>query len=373
MAIFVGYNIQKRLFLERYLLRRKILLSHSDIKMFFYKHSNILVAPDTDELRIAHFVQKSMLMLQNRNNIIVLFYSPLIVSIKDLIFLEQFCTEKNLKLFIYSDTPIQYGNHNFQITNDYLHLRHVVDSYLPEIVPVEYSMVFLGVTNVGKSSIMNVLLQADVVVVADTEHTTKEALYNICTIKGRNIAIYDTYGLNNKTKTTVNKLHNLLCKVDRVILVVDDNTYYRDCNNYVSNFLKNIYCTYSIFINKHDRINKNMKECIDYALDKNHKFNSKFYVSALYRPDQVRNIVYKLSSTTSEITWDNRKLVDYMKPRFKYLLYMKSVKNTVEKYYVFYVALKRKKEHLFDKRLFIKAIYSFTKIQDFPIKIVCSN
>lgn len=373
MAIFVGFNKDKRAFLEKFLLRRKILLSHSDIKMFFYKNSNILVAPDTNEVLVQHFVEKSTLMLKERNKLVVLFYSASVISQKDLSFVSSFCIANNLRLIIYTETVIEYGRHSFNLIHNYDELRMLVDCNLPEPVPVDYSIVFVGITNVGKSSIMNALMQAEVVVVADTEHTTKEALYNICTIKGRNIAIYDTYGLTNKTKTTINKLHNLLCKVDRVVMIVDDKTYYRDCNNYIGMFLKNIYCTYSIMINKHDQIDKNMKECVDYYLDKSHKFNSRFYVSALYRPEQIRNIVYKLSSTTNVIDWDNRKLVDYMKPRFKYLLYMKSVKNTIEKYYVFYVCLKRKKEHLFDKRVFIKSLYRFTQIKDFPIKVVCNQ
>jgi len=55
---------------------------------------------------------------------------------------------------------------------------------------------FIGRPNVGKSSLINELLEDDKMVVSDVPHTTRDALTTKILYKNRKIELIDTAGLN---------------------------------------------------------------------------------------------------------------------------------------------------------------------------------
>ena len=61
-------------------------------------------------------------------------------------------------------------------------------------------IIFVGKTNVGKSSIFNAILGEERIIVSEQPHTTRESLDTLITFKNQPILIIDTAGLRKKSK-----------------------------------------------------------------------------------------------------------------------------------------------------------------------------
>jgi len=114
-------------------------------------------------------------------------------------------------------------------------LLNTVTSYLPEAKPVKqpppaFTITLIGKPNVGKSSLMNALLDRQRSIVSDIPGTTRESISERLSFYGEDLLVTDTAGLRRKRKVT-ERLETLMVKsslqsvrkADLVILVVDGN------------------------------------------------------------------------------------------------------------------------------------------------------
>lgn len=93
----------------------------------------------------------------------------------------------------------------------------------------QYKVVFLGRPNVGKSSLMNVLLKEDRSLVSEVAGTTREALSERIKFYQENIQITDTAGIRRKSAVGDHELEQLMVKssmqaltdADIVVLLLD--------------------------------------------------------------------------------------------------------------------------------------------------------
>ena len=103
--------------------------------------------------------------------------------------------------------------------------QHLIDGRLGERLREGVKMVILGDTNVGKSSLMNILVRRDVSIVTDIEGTTTDVIESHYDINGYPVIIADTAGLR-KSKDLVESEGILRAKkcatnADLVILLID--------------------------------------------------------------------------------------------------------------------------------------------------------
>mgnify|MGYP001161182035 FL=1 len=90
------------------------------------------------------------------------------------------------------------------------------------------SISIVGMPNVGKSSLLNALLQRDQAIVSDIAGTTRDSLDTIIKWHGKNIKVVDTAGLRKKSKIDTDiefysslRAMDSLLRSDLVLLVVD--------------------------------------------------------------------------------------------------------------------------------------------------------
>ncbi|MDP3804829.1 MAG: GTP-binding protein, partial [Candidatus Omnitrophota bacterium] len=108
-------------------------------------------------------------------------------------------------------------------------LKNLIDSYEEGIVFKEGVLAIIcGKPNVGKSSLMNLLLKRDRVIVSPIPGTTRDAVEEVISLRGIPIRIVDTAGIS-KTKDALLKKAVLKSKIylemaDIVLLMLDAAT-----------------------------------------------------------------------------------------------------------------------------------------------------
>ena len=87
------------------------------------------------------------------------------------------------------------------------------------------TVVIAGVTNVGKSSLLNALSGEDSAIVTDTEGTTRDVLHEHITLEGVPLHIIDTAGLRDTQDVVeqegINRAHRAIESADHVLVIVD--------------------------------------------------------------------------------------------------------------------------------------------------------
>ncbi|WP_304941806.1 tRNA uridine-5-carboxymethylaminomethyl(34) synthesis GTPase MnmE [Vallitalea guaymasensis] len=103
--------------------------------------------------------------------------------------------------------------------------------------------VIVGKPNVGKSSLMNALLNEDRAIVTDVAGTTRDVLEEYMNIKGIPLRIIDTAGIRETEdiveKIGVNKSEELVQEADLVILMLDASSDLTEEDRYIFNLIKN--------------------------------------------------------------------------------------------------------------------------------------
>lgn len=126
--------------------------------------------------------------------------------------------------------------------------RHLIDGRKGERLRDGVKMVILGDTNVGKSSLMNLLVQRDISIVTDIEGTTRDVVESHFDIGGFPVVIADTAGLRESNDIvesegiTRAKKHATIA--DLVVLVVDGEkmgkNFDGNFDKYVEKYLKHL-------------------------------------------------------------------------------------------------------------------------------------
>ena len=123
----------------------------------------------------------------------------------------------------------------------------------------------IGKPNVGKSSLLNCLLDEEKAIVTDIEGTTRDLVEGVITIDGIVLNIIDTAGIRKTTDIVesigVNKSINLIEESDLVLLLLNNNEVLSNEDIELINKLKNK--NYIIVINKNDLESKINIELLD--------------------------------------------------------------------------------------------------------------
>lgn len=116
------------------------------------------------------------------------------------------------------------------ITNINNDIKTIIDTYNDgKIIKEGIKTVFLGAPNVGKSSILNVLLDEDRAIVSDIAGTTRDTIKENINIGGITLNIIDTAGIrdikedNTIEKIGIDKAKNEALSSDLILYVVDAN------------------------------------------------------------------------------------------------------------------------------------------------------
>lgn len=123
-----------------------------------------------------------------------------------------------------------------------------------KIVKNGINLLILGKPNVGKSSLLNALLEEEKAIVTDIEGTTRDIVEGTITINGILFNIIDTAGIrkteNIVEQIGVNKSLQMIEKADLIIYMLNNNTEYTKEDEELLNQIKNK--PYIICINKTD-------------------------------------------------------------------------------------------------------------------------
>ncbi|KAI4502775.1 hypothetical protein M0802_001819 [Mischocyttarus mexicanus] len=158
--------------------------------------------------------------------------------------------------------------------------RHLSDNRSGEILRNGIRTVIIGKTNVGKSTILNYLVQRNAAIVSPIAGTTRDIIELKINISGYPIILADTAGFTKSPKDPVEKEGIIRAKaytenVDLVILVIDSREYLRSgmpYSDYIKEYVNNMNNSelltkeckkrYIVIANKIDLLNERDKELI---------------------------------------------------------------------------------------------------------------
>ena len=154
------------------------------------------------------------------------------------------------------------------ITNDIMkpkinNLKTRIEEILKEskngkIIKEGINTAIIGSPNVGKSSLLNELLQEEKAIVTDIAGTTRDIVEGQISINGVLLNIIDTAGIRNTTDKVeaigVEKSMKMLNDADLILFMLNNNEELSDENKKLLNSLKNK--NYIIIVNKIDLDNK---------------------------------------------------------------------------------------------------------------------
>lgn len=138
--------------------------------------------------------------------------------------------------------------------------------------------VIIGKPNVGKSSLLNLLLNEERAIVSEVEGTTRDTIEEYINLKGVTLKIIDTAGIRNTNdeieKIGVEKAINIINQADLIISIFDDSRAFDDEDKKIVELIKNKKSI--ILLNKTD-LNCNMIDINNYFRDKQRiiKFSTK--------------------------------------------------------------------------------------------------
>ena len=161
-----------------------------------------------------------------------------------------------------------------------------------------------GRTNVGKSTLINSLIEKKIAITSRKPQTTRNRILGISTNQKSQIVYLDTPGFHTGYKRALNKYMNKLAKhcyeeVDLVVFVVDRFKWFKEENDTLNN-LKQLNKPIILAINKIDRL-ENKEELLPFIKDIQQKFNflAVVPISAL-RKNNLENLTDEIEKELPE-------------------------------------------------------------------------
>ena len=134
----------------------------------------------------------------------------------------------------------------------------IIESNNTKLIKDGINIAFLGRPNVGKSSLLNCLLEEDKAIVTDIAGTTRDIVEGSIVLQGIKVNLIDTAGIRKTTDIIenigVNKSLNEISTADLIILILNNNEAITSDDQEILNMLKNK--NYIIYVNKNDLPNK---------------------------------------------------------------------------------------------------------------------
>ncbi len=181
-----------------------------------------------------------------------------------------------------------------QITNIIKELKKIIDhSENTKIIKDGIDVLILGRPNVGKSSLLNRLLEEDKAIVTDIEGTTRDIVEGKINLDGIILNIIDTAGIRQTEdvveKIGVEKSLSLIDKADLVLFLLNNNEDITSEDKNIINQLKNK--NHIIVINKCDltkKLDLNDNDCVYISAKENIGIdNLKNKIKELYNLEKI--------------------------------------------------------------------------------------
>ena len=257
MVVIIGNNRTIKRNIISYVISRNIKFvdNNDDVKAYYFLRSYIVNTPDLNIDDIEFVFKKCSIVCGTNIQTCILVLDDTIDT-KVLIKIMNVVNSLRIYLVIFNLNDkfnIPYCG-DLTIVYTYEHLKEIIVNSINKPYIISGKFIFLGITNVGKSSIINKLLNFDVMKVRNMRNTTKEVSTIPVTYDNKNILLYDTFGLENKTKDRLNAINRIINSVDRAFLVVDPYVYERKINKYIIEFLYKKKVNTTIVLNKVDLV-----------------------------------------------------------------------------------------------------------------------
>ncbi|GMQ63854.1 tRNA uridine-5-carboxymethylaminomethyl(34) synthesis GTPase MnmE [Vallitalea maricola] len=161
---------------------------------------------------------------------------------------------KLLELIAHIEASIDYPEYDYEelgedmVLNNLDGIKEKVSKLLNsaddgKIIREGIKTVIVGKPNVGKSSLMNALLNEDRAIVTAVAGTTRDVLEEYMNIKGIPLRIIDTAGIRETEdiveKIGVNKSEELVEEADLIIMMLDASSDLTEEDRYIFNLIKN--------------------------------------------------------------------------------------------------------------------------------------
>lgn len=249
---------------------------------------------------------------------------------------------KELKILSNIEVNIDYPEYedievltNEKILPDLNNLKESIEkvikeSYNGKIINEGINVAIIGKPNVGKSSILNLLLGEEKAIVTDIEGTTRDIVEGSVVLNGVILNILDTAGIretdNLVEKIGVEKSKELIEKADLLLFVLNSNEEINEYEKELINIIKEK--NYIVVLNKTD-----LKQNIDIS---NYNFNNVVKISAKNNDiEELKNKIIEIYNLdkieTMDVTYlSNSKDISLLKESKKYIeSAIKSIKNNV--------------------------------------------
>ncbi|XP_016842569.1 tRNA modification GTPase GTPBP3, mitochondrial isoform X1 [Nasonia vitripennis] len=189
--------------------------------------------------------QRKQALLQAHGNLSALYSSWRAILLKCLAHIEayiDFGEEENIESQVFEQCNIDLKDLTKQIE------KHLSDGRKGEILRNGIRTVILGEPNVGKSSLLNRLVQRNAAIVTSIPGTTRDVVELTANISGYPIVLADTAGLNKLTEDIIEiegikRARDQASKADFIILVMNAEEYVKSCkkyNEYLSSYIKSL-------------------------------------------------------------------------------------------------------------------------------------
>jgi GTPase len=161
----------------------------------------------------------------------------------------------------------------------------------------------IGAANVGKSTLLNNILQQKISITSPKAQTTRNRILGVLTQPGSQIVFLDTPGIH-KAQDSFNKILmrtalSTLQEVDVICFLIDAGEAYRDINEFALQYLQNIATPVILAINKIDLIRKTeLLPMID-RYRSLHSFRAIVPISAL-QGDGIPEVVAEIATCLPE-------------------------------------------------------------------------
>ncbi|UMZ73090.1 GTPase Era [Natranaerofaba carboxydovora] len=143
----------------------------------------------------------------------------------------------------------------------------------------------LGRPNVGKSTLVNMLIGEKIVITSDKPQTTRNKIHCILNRENAQLIFIDTPGMHKPKhrlgENMVRVAQRTQREVDAVLLLMDGSTYFGPGDKYILEVLNNIETPVVLVINKTDLVDMDKAKELGEQVSKEYNFDQIFYVSAL--------------------------------------------------------------------------------------------
>lgn len=156
-----------------------------------------------------------------------------------------------------------------------------------------FHLAIVGSPNVGKSSLLNRLVQREAAIVSECPGTTRDVVREYISINGVPVVLYDTAGIHETEDVVecigIQKARDQIKNADIVLMVLDGSRRINDFEETLIEEIKN--CNHIIIVNKDDVVDPDALK----AIEKRVEHHTWIRVSAKYgdRVDQLKALIFK--------------------------------------------------------------------------------